>query len=48
VWAGNAYAGWGSGLCHRKLKLLPASLGQHTFGVISALAWTFESSYPEV
>jgi hypothetical protein len=35
VWAGNAYAGVGGGLCHRKPKLLPALKGQHTFRAVS-------------
>jgi hypothetical protein len=35
VKAGNAYAGLGSGLCHRKPKLLPTCSGQHTFRAIS-------------
>ncbi len=35
VRAGNACAGLGSVLCHRKPKLLPTCLGQHTFRAIS-------------
>ena len=35
VLAGNAYAGLGSVLSHRKPKVLPARSGQHTFSPIS-------------
>jgi hypothetical protein len=35
VRAGNAYAGLGGGLCHRKPKLPPILKGQHTFRAVS-------------